>query len=154
LIEDKFAPILRSKLQAFDCEVRQIVFKPDDKEEIVKGIHGALQAGSELIMVSGGMSVDPDDISRVAIAEAGAGDILYGTPVQPGSMFLYGRIRSVPILGLPACVLFHKATILDIVLPRVLAGEHITRRDFAALAHGGMCLGCSECRYPVCPFGK
>jgi hypothetical protein len=154
LIEDKFAPILRKKLQAFDCEVRKIVFAPDDKEKIVKGIKDTLQAGSKLVMVSGGMSVDPDDISRLAISEAGAEDVLYGTPVQPGSMFLYGRIDSVPILGLPACVLFYKATILDLVLPRVLAGEHLTRKEFAAMAHGGLCLGCSECRYPVCPFGK
>jgi hypothetical protein len=154
LVEDKFAPILRKKLQAFDCEVRKILFAPDDKEKIVKGIRDTLQAGSELVMVSGGMSVDPDDISRLAIAEAGAEDILYGTPVQPGSMFLYSRIGSVPILGLPACVLFHRATVLDLVLPRVLAGEHLTRQDLAALAHGGLCLGCGECRYPVCPFGK
>jgi hypothetical protein len=130
LIEDKFAPIVRKKLQAFDCEVRKILIAPDDKEEIVK------------------------DISRLAIAEAGAEDILYGTPVQPGSMFLYGRIGPVPILGLPACTLYHKATILDLVLPRVLAGEQLTRRDFAAMAHGGLCLGCIECRYPACPFGK
>jgi hypothetical protein len=154
LIEDKFAPILRKKLQAFDCEVRKILFAPDDKEKIVKGIKDSIKAGSELVMVSGGMSVDPDDISRLAIAEAGTEDILYGTPVQPGSMFLYGRIGSVPILGLPACILFHRATILDLVLPRVLAGEHLTRQDFAAMAHGGLCLGCVECRYPVCPFGK
>jgi hypothetical protein len=154
LIEDKFAPILRKKLQAFDCEVRKILLAPDDKKQIVKGIKDTIQAGSKLVMVSGGMSVDPDDISRLAIAEAGAEDILYGSPVQPGSMFLYGRIGSVPILGLPACILFHKATILDLVLPRVLAGEQLTRRDFAAMAHGGLCLGCIECRYPVCPFGK
>jgi molybdopterin biosynthesis enzyme len=154
LIEDKFAPILRKKLQAFDCEVRKILFAPDDKTKIVKGIKDTLQAGAKLVMVSGGMSVDPDDMSRLAIAEAGAEDILYGTPVQPGSMFLYSRIGSVPILGLPACILFHKATILDLVLPRVLAGEHFTRQDFAAMAHGGLCFGCIECRYPVCPFGK
>jgi hypothetical protein len=154
LIEDKFAPIVRKKLQAFDCEVRKILFAPDDKEEIVKGIKDIIQTGSKLVMVSGGMSVDPDDISRLAIAEAGAEDILYGTPVQPGSMFLYGRIGPVPILGLPACTLYHKATILDLVLPRVLAGEQLTRRDFAAMAHGGLCLGCIECRYPACPFGK
>jgi molybdopterin biosynthesis enzyme len=100
------------------------------------------------------MSVDPDDISRVAIAEAGVQDILYGTPVLPGAMFLYGRIGSIPVLGLPACILFYKATVLDLLLPRILAGEVITREDLAAMAHGGLCLGCAECRYPVCPFGK
>ena len=154
LIEDKFAPILRNKLHAFDCEVRQVLFVPDDQGKIVKSIRELLQAGSELMMVAGGMSVDPDDVTRKAIAEAGAEDIVYGTPVLPGAMFLYGRIGSVPILGLPACVLFYKATVLDFVLPRVLAGESITRKDLADLAHGGLCLNCKECRYPVCPFGK
>jgi molybdopterin biosynthesis enzyme len=104
--------------------------------------------------VAGGMSVDPDDISRVAIAEAGAEDVVYGTSVLPGAMFLYGHIGDVPILGVPACVLFYKATVLDILLPRVLAGEIITRKDLAALAHGGLCLNCEKCHYPVCPFGK
>jgi molybdopterin biosynthesis enzyme len=134
--------------------VRKILFAPDEKEKIINGIKELLDAGSKLVMVAGGMSVDPDDISRVAIAEAGVQDILYGTPVLPGAMFLYGRIGSIPVLGLPACVLFYKATVLDLVLPRILAGEVITREDVAAMAHGGLCLGCSECRYPVCPFGK
>ena len=121
---------------------------------IVKGIKDLLQKGSELVIVAGGMSVDPDDISRMAIKEAGAQDVVYGTPVLPGAMFLYGRIGHTPILGLPACVLFYKATVLDLLLPRILAGESITRRDLAALAHGGLCLNCERCNYPVCPFGK
>jgi hypothetical protein len=154
LIEDKFAPILNNKLRAFDCEVRKVLFAPDEKKKIINGIRELLDAGSKLVMVAGGMSVDPDDISRVAIAEAGVQDILYGTPVLPGAMFLYGRIGSIPVLGLPACVLFYRATVLDLVLPRILAGEVITREDVAAMAHGGLCLACAECRYPVCPFGK
>ena len=154
LIEDKFAPILSKKLKAFDCEVRKILFAPDEKRKIVNGIKELLDAGSKLVMVAGGMSVDPDDISRVAIAEAGVQDIHYGTPVLPGAMFLYGRIGSIPVLGLPACILFYKATVLDLLLPRILAGEVMTREDVAAMSHGGLCLGCAECRYPVCPFGK
>ena len=105
-------------------------------------------------MVAGGMSVDPDDITRMAIMKAGAEDVVYGTPVLPGAMFLYGRIDKTPILGLPACVLFYKATILDLVMPRVLAGEGITRRDLALMAHGGLCLNCEHCQFPACPFGK
>ena len=100
------------------------------------------------------MSVDPDDITRVAIADAGAEDVVYGTPVLPGAMFLYGRFGNVPVLGLPACVLFFRATVLDLVLPRVLAGERITRENLAAMAHGGMCLECETCHFPRCPFGK
>ena len=154
LIEDKFAPIIRKKLAAYGCEVCKLVFSPDKLDRIVGGIRSVIQAGARLVMVAGGMSVDPDDISRLAVAEAGADPVIYGTPVLPGAMFLYGRIGETPILGLPACVLFYRATVLDLVLPRVLAGEEITRRDLAEMAHGGMCLQCEACRYPVCPFGK
>jgi len=154
LIEDKFAPILRKKLQLFGCEVAQILFAPDETSKIAQGIKDLAREGVELILVAGGMSVDPDDVSRIAILEAGAEDAVYGTPVLPGAMFLHGHIGRIPILGIPACVLFHKTTVLDLMLPRVLAGEEITRRDLAAMAHGGLCLNCGECRYPICPFGK
>ena len=154
IIEDKFAPIIKKKLQSFRCEIEGILFTPDKKLKIVEAINDLLQKGAELILVAGGMSVDPDDITRMAIVEAGATAVVYGTPVLPGAMFLYGRFGTVPVLGLPACVLFYKATILDLVLPRVLAGETITRKDLARMAHGGLCLDCKQCKYPVCPFGK
>lgn len=154
LIEDKFAPLIRRKLQSFRCELKGILFTPDKKLKIVEAIKDLLQKGAELIMVAGGMSVDPDDITRMAIVKAGAKDVVYGTPVLPGAMFLYGRFGTVPVLGLPACVLYYRATIFDLVLPRVLAGETVTRKELAAMAHGGLCLNCDQCRYPVCPFGK
>ncbi|MBW2169420.1 MAG: molybdopterin-binding protein [Deltaproteobacteria bacterium] len=154
LIDDKFAPIIRKKMELFGCEIKKTLFAPDDITEIVKSIKELIRIGSELILVAGGMSVDPDDISRMAIAKAGAENVVYGTSVLPGAMFLYGRIGNIPVLGLPACVLFYRATVLDLVLPRVLAGEPITRKDLAAMAHGGLCLSCEQCHYPVCPFGK
>lgn len=154
IIDDKFAPIIRKKLQFFGCEVKATLFAPDEKPKITEAIKELLQKGAELILVAGGMSVDPDDITRMAITEAGAEDVVYGTPVLPGAMFLYGRFGAVPVLGLPACVLFYRATILDLVLPRVLAGETMTRNDLAAMAHGGLCLNCDQCRFPACPFGK
>ena len=154
LIDDKFAPIIRSKLQDFDCPVVGISFAPDIREQIASEIRNHLDNGAEMIVVAGGMSVDPDDITRVAIADAGAEDVVYGTPVLPGAMFLYGRFGNVPVLGLPACVLFFRATVLDLILPRVLAGEGITRESLAAMAHGGMCLECETCHFPRCPFGK
>ena len=154
LITDKFAPILRQKLESFECPLLGVSYAPDDKAKIVNEIRSHLQNGAELIMVTGGMSVDPDDITRMAIAEAGAEDIIYGTPVLPGAMFLYGRFGSTPVLGLPACVLFYRATILDLILPRVLSGEKVTREDFANMAHGGLCLNCDNCHFPRCSFGK
>jgi hypothetical protein len=154
LIEDKFAPLLRTKLQTYGCQLKETLFSPDDKARIIEGIRNLLQNGIDLLMVAGGMSVDPDDVTRMAITEAGAKNIVYGTPVLPGAMFLYGRFDAVPVLGLPACVLYYRATAMDLLLPRVLAGEVITRRDLAAMAHGGLCLNCEQCRYPACPFGK
>lgn len=154
LVSDKFAPIVRKKMEAYDCQVNHTLFTPDKKEKIVAAIKDLLDSGVDLILVSGGMSVDPDDVSRLAIAEAGAEDIMYGTPVLPGAMFLYSRIGDVPVLGLPACVLYYRATVFDLILPRVLAGEVITRKDLATLAHGGLCLNCERCHFPVCPFGK
>ena len=153
-IEDKFAPILRKKLDEFDCPLKIVTFCPDKKDVIKKTILDHIDQGMQLVLVAGGMSVDPDDVSRVAICEAGAEDLVYGSPVLPGAMFLYARIKGVPIMGLPACVLYYRATIFDLMLPRVLAGEMITRRALAEMAHGGLCLNCEKCHYPVCPFGK
>ena len=153
-IEDKFAPLIRKKLKFYGCVLKEIIFAPDNKDDIIEGIRLMQNKGLGLILVAGGMSVDPDDVSRNAIIETGAKDVVYGTPVLPGAMFLYGRLENIPILGLPACILYYHATVFDLILPRVLSGERITRRDLAAMAHGGLCLNCNECHYPVCPFGK
>lgn len=152
--EDKFAPIIRNKLSHFGCDLLETTFSPDDQKKITAKIKGFLEKGLGLILVAGGMSVDPDDVSRMAILEAGAQDVVYGTPVLPGAMFLYGHLGETPIMGLPACILFYKTTVFDLLIPRILAGERVTRRDLAEMSHGGLCLNCDECRYPVCPFGK
>ena len=154
LIDDKFAPIIRNKLKEFDCKIMGIAFAPDDREKISAEIRKFLDNGAELMVVAGGMNVDPDDITPLAIADAGAEDVVYGTPVLPGAMFLYGHFQNTPVLSLPACVLFFRATVLDLILPRILAGEQITRKDLAAMAHGGMCLECETCHFPRCSFGK
>ena len=121
---------------------------------IAAEIRTCLENGAELIVTSGGMSVDPDDVTRQGIKEAGAEDMVYGTPVLPGAMFLVGRVGAVPVLGVPACGMFHRITVLDLVLPRILTGETIGREELAALGHGGLCRNCRQCQYPVCSFGK
>jgi molybdopterin biosynthesis enzyme len=153
-IQDKFAPLIRKKMSEFECEIVETIFAPDDKDQIILALEKLLSIDPGLILVSGGMSVDPDDVSRLAIAEAGAEDILYGSPVLPGAMFLYARFGDIPVFGLPACILFYRSTVFDILLPRILAGEKITRENLASMGHGGLCLNCEQCRYPVCPFGK
>lgn len=153
-IKDAFEPVLRDKLATLGSKVKKVAFAPDDVELIAAEITACLEAGAGLIVTSGGMSVDPDDVTRAAIIRAGATDIVYGTPVLPGAMFLYGRIGEVPVLGLPACGMFHRITVFDLVLPRVLCGEKITREDLAAMGHGGLCRTCKKCTYPICGFGK
>ncbi|WP_417914308.1 molybdopterin-binding protein [Candidatus Electronema sp. JM] len=153
-IEDKFEAVLRGKLTALGSEVVRVGFAPDDATLIAAELRLCLDAGAELIITSGGMSVDPDDVTRAGIRKAGAEDIVYGTPVLPGAMFLVGRIGTVPVIGLPACGMFHKITVFDLVLPRILTGERLRREDFAAMGHGGLCRNCAICHYPVCNFGK
>jgi len=153
-IKDAFEPVLRKKLEKLGSEVVAVRFAPDNIETIAAEIKACLDAGADLIVTSGGMSVDPDDVTRQGIAKAGAKEIVYGTPVLPGAMFLVGYIGTVPVLGLPACGMFHKITVFDLILPRVLCGEKITRHDMALLGHGGLCRQCKSCAYPICGFGK
>jgi molybdenum cofactor synthesis domain-containing protein len=153
-IKDAFEPVLRKKLEKLGSEVVAVRFAPDNIETIAAEIKACLDAGADLIVTSGGMSVDPDDVTRQGIAKAGAEEIVYGTPVLPGAMFLVGYIGAVPVLGLPACGMFHKITVFDLLLPRVLCGEKITRQDVARLGHGGLCRQCKSCAYPICGFGK
>jgi molybdopterin biosynthesis enzyme len=153
-IEDRFEAVLRGKLAALGSEVVRVGFAPDDAALIAAEIRLCLEAGAELIITSGGMSVDPDDVTRAGIREAGAEDIVYGTPVLPGAMFLVGKIGKAAVIGLPACGMFHKITVFDLALPRILAGERLRREDLAAMGHGGLCRNCAVCHYPVCSFGK
>lgn len=153
-IKDRFEAVLRKKLTKLDSKVIKVCFAPDDINHIGREIKNCLDEGADLIVTSGGMSVDPDDVTRLGIARAGATDIVYGTPVLPGAMFLYGKIGSVPVIGLPACGMYHSITIFDLLLPRILTGETIDRTDLAKLGHGGLCRNCKTCQYPVCPFGK
>lgn len=153
-IEDKFEQVLRNKLAKIGSEVISVTFAPDDIEIIGKAITDAIAGGADLIITSGGMSVDPDDVTRMGIEHAGATDCFYGTPVLPGAMFLSGKIEDIPVLGLPACGMFHNITVFDLILPRILSGESIGREEFARMGHGGLCRNCKRCQYPVCNFGK
>ena len=154
LIEDRFAPILTGKVTALGSKVDGISFAPDDENKISAAIRSHIDRGCDLLMLSGGMSVDPDDVTRKGIRLAGATEMHYGAAVLPGAMFLVAYIDDIPLLGVPACGLYHRTTVLDLVLPRILAGERIGKKELAFLGHGGLCKDCEECVYPHCPFGK
>jgi len=154
LIEDRFEPIVRKKVTELGSAVVDVTFVPDDPDRISAAIRNLVENGAEAIVSTGGMSVDPDDVTRIGIAKAGGATCLYGSPVLPGAMFLISYVCDVPVLGVPACGIFFHTTVFDLVLPRVLAGEAITRHDIASLGHGGLCLDCEVCRFPGCAFGK
>ena len=127
----------------------------DAHEKEVAEIRKAKATGADLIICTGGMSVDPDDRTPAAIRDSGAKIISYGAPVLPGSMLLLGYYADgTPVMGLPGCVMYAKATVFDLLLPRGAANVPISREDMSRLGHGGLCLGCENCHYPVCPFGK
>jgi hypothetical protein len=154
LIEDRFEEVLRKKIDRIGSTVIGVAFTPDNPSRIASEIQRLITQGADLILTTGGMSVDPDDLTRDGIREAGGSAEFYGAPVLPGAMFMMADIDGVPILGIPACGLYHQTTILDLILPRILTGERLNRRDIAQMGHGGLCLNCSECRFPHCPFGK
>ncbi|MCK9857023.1 molybdopterin-binding protein [Paenibacillus sp. ATY16] len=137
-IKDKFGPAVRSKLEAFGSEVAEQRFAPDDRQIIVKEIHYLLEQRYDMILVTGGMSVDPDDRTPGAIKASGADIVSYGTPMLPGSMLLMGYLNGVPIMGLPGCVMHDPYTSFDVLLPRILAGQTIVREDIVRMGYGGL----------------
>lgn len=156
-IKDTFTPVIEAKLAEFGVDVIHKEILDDAPEQITAAIKKAIEEkGAELVLCTGGMSVDPDDQTPLAIKNTGARIVSYGAPVLPGAMFLlayYGEAQ-VPVLGLPGCVMYAKRTIFDLALPRVLARDIITAEELAALGEGGLCLNCAVCTYPACGFGK
>ncbi|MDR2245909.1 MAG: molybdopterin-binding protein [Treponema sp.] len=155
LIEDRFTPVVVKKLAAFGIGVKRHRVTGDGVEEVRRAIEEGRREKPDLILCTGGMSVDPDDNTPGAIKKSGAEIVTYGAPVVPGAMFLLGYYDDgTPVAGLPGCVMYQGVTIFDLVLPRIAAGVRLGREDFAGFGIGGLCLGCPECRYPVCPFGR
>ncbi len=154
-IEDKFTPAVVNKLSDFGVEVVKHITTNDNKNNIVDAIKLMREADVDIILCTGGMSVDPDDNTPGAIKKSGAGIITYGAPVLPGAMFLLGYFEDgTPIVGLPGCVMYAKATVFDIALPRIVAGIKMNKIDFVKMGEGGLCMSCDVCTYPKCPFGK
>ncbi len=194
-IKDAFGPIITQKIRSFGGEIVGMYYAPDDASFIENRLRELMDAGADLLITTGGMSVDPDDVTRFAIRNMGVSEYFYGSAVLPGAMILVSYVEAgvgdqvsgngrknqetskkgssvggqvsgiskvqqtksqptIPVLGIPACGMYHRTTVFDLVLPRILAGEYIGRRELAELGHGGLCLLCDECRYPVCPFGK
>ncbi len=154
-IKDTFTPVIIEKLIPYGMEMCGHETVNDNKENIIVAIKTLKEQGAEMIICTGGMSVDPDDVTPSAIKECGAELISYGAPVLPGAMFLLAYFKDgTPILGLPGCVMYAKSTIFDLVLPRIAAKVKVSKKDLASMGHGGLCLQCEVCHYPNCGFGK
>ena len=153
-IEDGSFKVLSPKIQSLGGKIVSQKICPDIKEEISDSIKDMHKNGCDVIITTGGLSVDADDVTLDGIVLSGAKLVSYGSPILPGAMFALAYMNGVPILGIPAALYYYKATVLDIFLPRAMSGDTITRDDIVNLGHGGLCLNCPECNYPVCPFGK
>lgn len=158
-IKDAFTPVIEEKLAEYDIEIGGHEICNDDLQMIENAIRSLLADGCNMIVCTGGMSVDPDDRTPYAIRQVTGEIVSYGAPVLPGAMFLLAYYREegkevIPVLGLPGCVMYSKRTIFDLVLPRLTVGEILTAEDLNILGEGGLCLNCSECTFPNCGFGK
>ena len=158
LIEDKFGPVIKDKMSEYNTEFLGQRIVNDDCEMITNSIMEFINDGADIVLCSGGMSVDPDDRTPKAIKDTGANIISYGVPTLPGAMLLVAYYeqngKQIPIVGLPGCVMYQKRTAFDLVLPRLLADDYLNKDDISRLGEGGMCLGCNECHFPNCGFGK
>lgn len=161
-IKDTFTPVLEAKFAEYDTEIIDHEIWNDDDTKVTSSIRKMIDEGADIVCCTGGMSVDPDDKTPLAIKNTGAGIVSYGAPVLPGAMFLLAYYdvtdgpnpRRVAIMGLPGCVMYAKRTIFDLILPHVMADDQVTAEDLAALGEGGLCLNCPVCTFPNCGFGK
>ncbi|MCK5542381.1 MAG: molybdopterin-binding protein [Desulfobacterales bacterium] len=154
LITDDFGPSVGKKIIEANCTLLKKIIVPDDITDISNAILELKELGCELIITTGGLSVDPDDVTRQGVIATGADVTFYGSPVLPGAMLMVSMLGHIPVISLPACVFYYKQTVFDLILPRVLAGEIISEDDIAAMGHGGLCMNCKICYYPVCSFGR
>ncbi len=154
-IPDSSVEILSPKVAALGGEIVSHALCPDDVDVIGRTITEMVhEKGCEVVITTGGLSVDPDDVTLEGMEKCGATIVSYGSPILPGAMFACAYLEGVPILGIPAAVFYFPITVLDLFLPRAMADDPIKREDIVALGHGGLCLNCEKCTYPICPFGK
>ena len=157
-IKDTFGPVVAEKVKEFGADVIGQTIVNDDMEKITKAVEEFIEQGADMVLCTGGMSVDPDDKTPGAIKNTGARIVSYGAPVLPGAMMLIAYYekdgRELPIVGLPGCVMYAKRTVFDLVLPRLMADDMVTSDDLAGLGLGGLCLSCDVCTFPNCGFGK
>ena len=153
-VQDKFEAVARKKLAAYPGEVLGAVLCDDDLEMLVAAARDFLERGADFLIFSGGMSVDPDDLTPSAIRHLGCDVIRHGVPSQPGNMTLIAYLGDRPVLGVPGAAVSLPTTIFDVMLPQIYAGIQFTREDLIRLGNGGLCQLCPACHFPNCTFGR
>ena len=155
-IQDKFEPVVRQKMTKYPCEILGVTICDDDLDMIVAAGQAYLEQGADFLIFTGGMSVDPDDLTPTAIRRLGADIISHGVPAQPGNMTLVAYLNDVAILGVPGAAISLPTTIFDVLLPQIFAGDKLTKEDLIKLADGGLCQMCgsAKCHFPNCSFGR
>lgn len=153
-IKDKFEPVVREKLSQYPCDILGITLCDDDVDMITAASRQFIDQGADLLIYSGGMSVDPDDVTPTAISSLGADIVKYGLPAQPGNMTLVAYLGDIALLGVPGAAISLPTTMFDVLLPQVFCGDKLTRNDLINLAEGGLCQLCQNCHFPNCTFGR
>ncbi len=153
-IRDRFEPVVRKKLERYPGQIAGIRICDDDMDMIISAAGELLEKGADLLIFTGGMSVDPDDLTPGAVRKLGADIISYGVPAQPGNMTLIAYLGDIPLLGVPGAAISLPTTMFDVVLPQIYTGLRFTKKDLVRLAEGGLCQMCGQCHYPNCTFGR
>ncbi len=154
LISDLFEPVARKKLGQYPCEILGVTFCDDDVEMIVSAVQDFVARGASLVVLSGGMSVDPDDVTPTAVRAAGADVVVHGVPAQPGNMTLVAYLDDIVMLGVPSAAIKQSVTVFDVLLPQIFAGQRFTKDELISLGDGGACQFCDACHFPNCTFGR
>lgn len=153
-IQDKFEPVVRHKMQQYPSEILGVTICDDDLDMITAAGQKYLDEGADILIFTGGMSVDPDDLTPTAIRNLGADIITHGVPAQPGNMTLVAYKDDVAILGVPGAAISLPTTIFDVLLPQIFTGDKLTKQDLIRLEDGGLCRMCKVCHFPTCTFGR
>ena len=153
-IKDKFEPVVRRKMEAYPSEIIGVTVCDDDLDMIVSAAKSHLEAGADFLIFTGGMSVDPDDLTPTAVRQLGADIVTHGVPSQPGNMTLVAYLGDIPVLGVPGAAISLPTTIFDVLLPQIFAGDKITKEELINLGDGGLCQMCKACHWPNCTFGR
>lgn len=153
-IKDKFEPVVRRKMESYPAEILGVTICDDDLDMIINSAKAYLAKGADFLIFTGGMSVDPDDLTPTAIRRLGAQVVSHGVPSQPGNMTLVAYLSDVAILGVPGAAISLPTTIFDVLLPQIFTGDKLTKDDLIRLGDGGLCQMCRACHFPNCTFGR